>query len=128
MAWIILYGFKLKSLIARAEALSPEDKARPAPEVAVFYIGIPRKFIAGEVYSPTEDKCLDGAEVTLVDITTGGKFTTRTDNYGDFWLEGLEIGTYSLTIEKDGYYPKEIKSISTEKDVNLGDIRIYKRR
>ncbi len=119
---------ELKNLIARAEALSPEDKAKPVPKVGVYYIGIPRKFIAGEVYSPTEDKCLDGAEVTLVDATTGAKFTTKTNNYGDFWLEGLNIGTYSLTIEKEGYYPKEIKSISTEKDVNLGDIKIYKKR
>ncbi len=119
---------ELKDLIARAEALSPEDKAKPVPKVGVYYIGIPRKFIAGEVYSPAEDKCLDGAEVTLVDITTGDKFTTKTDNYGDFWLEGLRVGTYSLTIEKEGYYPKEIKSISTEKDANLGDIKLYKRR
>jgi len=66
--------------------------------------------------------------VTLVDITTGEEFTIRTDNYGDFWLEGLNAGTYYLTIEKEGYYPKEIKSISTEKDVNLGDIRLYERR
>ena len=119
---------ELKDLMARAESLTPEDKAKPVPEVGVYYIGIPRKFIAGEVYSPTEDKCLDGAEVTLVDATTGAKFTTKTDNYGDFWLEGLNMGTYSLTIEKEGYYPKEIKSISTEKDVNLGDIKMYKRR
>jgi len=39
----------------------------------------------------------------------------------------LETGTYSLTIEKEGYYPREIKSISTEKDVNLGDIKLYTR-
>jgi len=117
---------ELKDLIARAEAFPPEDKARSTPEVGVFYIGIPGKFIAGEVYSPTEDKCLDGAEVTLVDITTGEKITTRTNNYGDFWLEGLDVGTYSLAIEKEGYYPKEIKSISTEKDMNLGDIKLNK--
>ena len=119
---------ELKDLIARAETFIPEDKARSVPKVGVFYIGIPRKFIAGEVYSPTEDKCLDGAEVTLADIKTGEKFTAKTNNYGDFWMEGLEVGTYSLTIEKEGYYPKEIKSISTEKDVNLGDIKLYKRR
>ena len=126
----LIFGEKeeLKGLIARAEALSPEDKAKPAPKVSVFYIGIPRKFIAGEVYSPEEDKCLEGAGVTLVDTKTGKKFTTRTDNYGDFWLEGLEVGTYSLAIEKEGYSSEEIKSLSTEKDVNLGDIKLNKRK
>jgi len=117
----------LKDLIAKAEALQPEDKARPVPKVSVYYIGVPGKFIAGEIYSPTEDKCLAGAKVTLVDAATGAKFTTKTDNYGDFWLEGLRVGMYSLTIEKEGYMPIEIQSISTEKDVNMGEIKLYKK-
>jgi len=33
---------------------------------------------------------------------------------------------FEITIEKDGYYPKEIKAISMEKDGNLEDIRLYK--
>ena len=118
---------ELKDLIAKAEALSPEDETKPTPKVGVFYIGVPKKFIAGEVYCPSEDKCLDGAQVTLRDMTTDEKFITRTDRYGDFWLEGLKVGNYSLTIEKEGYYPKEIKQISTTKDVNLGDIELSRK-
>jgi len=30
-------------------------------------------------------------------------------------------------IEKEVYYSKNIDSISTEKDVNLGDIQVYKK-
>jgi len=35
--------------------------------------------------------------------------------------------TYSLRIEKDGYYPQEIHDISTAKDINIGDIKLYRK-
>jgi hypothetical protein len=34
---------------------------------------------------------------------------------------------YSLTIEKDEYYPQEIKDIRTAKDVNVGDIKLHRK-
>jgi len=125
----LLFGEKeeLESLINRAEALSTEENLGSIPKVNVHYIGVPRKFIAGEVFSPVEDKCIDCATITLVNMATSDKFTTKTDNYGDFWLEVIKTGTYSMTIEKEGYGPQEIKQISTEKDVNIGEIKLYKK-
>ena len=93
----------------------------------VYYIGLPRRFVAGAVYDPEEDECIEGATATLTDSETGERFTTKTGSFGDFWLKELQVGTYSLIIEKEGYFPKEIESISTEKDVNLGEIKLYKR-
>lgn len=113
----------LKALISKAEVLHPAFKTRPR----VYYIGLPKKFIAGAVYDPEQDECIEEATVTLTDSETAETFTTKTDSFGDFWLEGLKVGTYSLVIAKSGYRLKEIKSISTEKDVNLGDIKLYKR-
>ena len=43
---------------------------------------------------------------------------------GKYWFEGLEVGTYSLKIEGDGFPAKEISAISTDDDVNLGDIAL----
>jgi len=113
----------LKEDIKRAEVLHPEYKAKPR----VYYIGLPKRFVAGAVYDPEEDKCLEGATATLTDSKSGEKFSTKTDNYGDFWLEELKVGTYSLAVEKDGYLPQKIESISTEKDVNVGDIKLYQK-
>lgn len=113
----------LEDLIAMAKPLNPESGANPR----VLYIGLSKRFVAGEVYSPTEDECVEGAVVTLTDMVTGQALATKTNNYGDFWLDNVAEGTYALTVEKDGYYPKEIKSIRTDQDVNLGSIRIYKR-
>jgi tetrathionate reductase subunit B len=113
----------LKDQISKAKELHPEFKTSPR----VLYMGIPEKFVAGAVFDPEEDECIEGATATLTDEATGEIFTAETDNFGDFWLYGVEASKYSLKIEKNGYFTKEIKSINTEKDVNLGDIKLYKR-
>ena len=113
----------LKEWIAKGEILHPEYKAKPR----VYYIGIPdKRFVAGAVYDPEEDECLKDVTVTLKDLKTGKKLTTKTDNYGDFWFERLESGNYSLVVEKRGYLPREITSIDASKDVNVGDIQLYR--
>ena len=114
----------LKELIGQAEVLHPEFKAKPR----VYYIGLPRRFIAGAVYDPADDECIEGATATVTDLETGKKLTTKTDGFGDFWFEELKVGTYSLIVEKDGYHPNTIfTSISTEKDVNVGDLVMHKK-
>jgi tetrathionate reductase subunit B len=112
----------LKEQISQAEILHPEYKCKPR----VYYIGLPKKFIAGAVCDAKEDECIAGAKVTATDSKTGENFTAQTDSFGDFWLKNLKSGTYSVKVEKNGYGSKEIKSISTEKDVNLGDIALSK--
>ncbi len=114
----------LKDEISKSEILHPEFKAKPR----VYYIGLPKSFVAGAVYAPEEDECIQDAVATLTDSDTGEKFTVKTDNYGDFWFEDMKVDhTYSLRIEKDKYYPQEIQNINTAKDVNVGDIKLYRR-
>ena len=107
---------ELKDLISKAEILNPEYKAKPR----VYYLNLPRKFVAGTVYDPKEKEVIIGATCTLAE-KGGKKLTATTDGFGDFWFEGLDVGTYSLEIKSNGK-SKTIDSISTEKDVNLGDI------
>ncbi len=113
----------LKEYIDQAEILHPEYKAKPR----VYYIGLLDKyFVAGAVYDPEEDECLEGATVTLTN-SKGKKSTLKTDNFGDFWFERQEPGTYSLLIEKDGYLPRKVESVDASKDVNVGDLELYKK-
>ncbi len=107
---------ELKELIGKAEVLNPEYKAKPR----VYYLNLPRKFVAGTVYDPKEKEVIIGATCTLTG-SGGKKSTAATDEFGDFWFEGLDVGKYSLEIKSDGKV-KKIDGISTEKDVNLGDI------
>jgi hypothetical protein len=48
----------------------------------------------------------------------------RTDGFGDFWFEGLSVGLYSLEIAAQGFPSKLFDAVSTEADVNLGDIAL----
>ena len=104
-------------LIGKAEVLKSDLKTGPR----VYYLNLPGKFVAGTVYDPVEKEVIIGAACTLTDAKTKEKRTVKTDNFGDFWFEPLEEGTYSLVIEKDGK-SKNIDAISTHEDVNLGDI------
>ena len=103
--------------VSREKRLS-EYGARPR----VYYIGLPKSFIAGSIYDPNEDECIAGATVTLTDSESGETFTIRTDNFGDFWFDNLKTGDFSLSVEADGFPIKRIESIRTHTDVNLGDI------
>lgn len=112
---------ELKSLIEKAEVLKPEYKTKPR----VYYLNLPKPFIAGEVYDPNLDECLEGAKVTATDMNTGKTYNTETDEFGDFWLQNLEWGhTYSIKIEKEGYLQWQLDEIKTDKDINLGDIAL----
>lgn len=50
--------------------------------------------------------------------------TATADGFRDFWFEGLEVGKYALKTEAPEFIAKTTDSISTEKDVNLGDIKL----
>jgi hypothetical protein len=115
-------------LTAGAEVLRPEDELRPR----VYYRNLPKKFIAGTVYDPVRKEVVRAATCTLArqddgdagDAARDGarERRTRTDGFGDFWFEGLGVGTYSLEIVADGFPPKSLVGLSTERDINLGDI------
>ncbi len=101
------------------EALHPEYGTQPA----IRYIGLPKRFIAGEVVlKDRPGECAGGAVVTL----TGSGLTkqVRSDSFGDFEFEGLEPNaTYSLTVEQPGYAPRKFK-VKTQTDVNLGEVML----
>jgi tetrathionate reductase subunit B len=105
---------ELKDPIAKAEILHPEYGTKPS----VYYIGLPKRFIAGTVYDPGAKEVVIGATCTLSGDGTG---TATTDVFGDFWFEGLKAGTYSLKIEK-GSKTKTISVSTVKEDVGLGDI------
>ncbi len=105
---------ELQSQIDQAEVLHPEWGTNPR----CYHIGLPKRFIGGTVYDPVAKEVIIDATCTLSGEGTG---TVKTDGFGDFWFEGLAVGTYSVTIEANGK-TKTIDAISTEKDVNLGDI------
>lgn len=77
------------------------------------------------MYDPVSDECAEGATVTVSNLASGATYRAQTDSYGDFWINGLPDGSYSLEIEKAGYLPETIANVdATEKDVNMGAIAL----
>ena len=108
--------------IARAEVLQPEAGTKPR----VYYLNMPKKFVGGTLFDPVEDEVVIGATCTLQPVGGGAALTTQTDDFGDFWFHGLADDTYKLTIAAAGFQPLTVDAVSTEKDVNLGDLALSK--
>jgi Fe-S-cluster-containing dehydrogenase component len=109
---------ELKDLIEKADARSYKNGLK----TNVHYLNLPNKFVAGTLYDPAEKEVIIGAKCELTDTESGKAVKVETDNFGDFWFRGLgDNRAYSLKLEKDGK-SVAIDDISTEKDVNLGDI------
>lgn len=103
-----------KELIKEAEQIQPQTQPR------IYYLNLPKRFIAGTVYDPDAKEVIIGAKVTL---TGGGKtYTAETDDYGDFEFEKLPVGDFDLKIAQ-GNKSREMK-VNTDKDVSLGDIAL----
>ena len=114
---------KIKELVAKAEPLKPEIATKPR----VFYIGKPKKFIAGAIFDQEADECLGDVKVTATNNESGDSAEATTDSYGDFWLRNLKNGTYTLLIEKSGYLAQKVGPVDvTKKDMNVGDIAMWK--
>jgi Fe-S-cluster-containing dehydrogenase component len=113
---------EIMELIARAEPLKPGLAVKPR----VYYIGLPKPFIAGAVFEPEVDECTEGAKVTAMKAGGGKVYETVTDSYGDFWLRDVEPGEYTVLIEKVGYLPQKMASVDAAADINVGDIEIWK--
>jgi len=119
----LLFGEESEMLeeIETAEVLKPECGTKPR----VYYRNLPNKyFVAGAIYDPDGDECLEEATITLIDSETSRQ-VLQTDVYGDFWFEKKEAGEYSLEIEKAGYVSRTIGPFRVEKDINVGDIELY---
>lgn len=99
------------------EELHPEFGARPL----VRYVGLPKRFIAGEVVlGDRMEECAQGIKVTL--ISGSQELSVETDNFGDFEFDGLERDKkYTIVIEREGYARRELE-VSTRADLNLGEI------
>ena len=106
-------------LLKNAGVWKPELKDQVKPRV--YYLNLPKKFIAGTVYDPKEEEVVIGATVS-VKGAAGEQRTIQTDAYGDFWFEGLPDDTFELKIEQGGK-TKAFSGLDTaEADINLGDI------
>jgi Fe-S-cluster-containing dehydrogenase component len=105
----------------KVEAYHPEYGTKPT----VMYVGIPKRFIAGEVVRADQrGECAEGASITLEG--DGLKRETKSDSYGDFEFEDLDKNkAYTITVKLAGYRSQTF-SVTTHADVDLGEVVLEK--
>jgi Fe-S-cluster-containing dehydrogenase component len=110
-----------RNLYAPLERLHPEYGTNPQ----VAYVNLPKPFIAGAVYSPNEDRCLEGVELTLIGSSNGLDYRGQSDFLGEFRLSPVEPGIYDLMLAKAGYAMKTLSRLDVRDSLNVEDIRLY---
>ena len=111
-----------ENLRAPLERLHPELGTEPR----VAYVNLPKPFLAGAVYSPNEDLCLGKVDLTLIGQATDFVYFAQSGLLGEFRINGVEPGLYTLTLDKDGYDTKTISQLDVRQGLNIGDVRLIK--
>lgn len=111
------------NMYAPLERLNPEFGTNPQ----VAYVNLPKPFIAGAVYDPTAELCLEDVKIKATHMVTGAVYKTRSDNYGEFRLWKLDPGLYTVAFYLEGYAYKEISKVDARTCPNLEDVRLYPR-
>ncbi|MCI9628276.1 MAG: oxidoreductase [Eggerthellaceae bacterium] len=98
--------------LAKAERLTPTSN--------VYYLNLPKRWVAGQVVDPSSNEVVIGATCTL--IKDGETVATiKTDEFGDFWFKQVDPAQYEVRIEMGGV-SSTVKADATDKDVNLGAV------
>ena len=95
----------------------------------MYYLNLPKRWVAGQVVDPMADEVIIGATVTMQEEGNPGAevLKTTTDEFGDFWFRQVEGRKYHLWFEADGYVAREIADVdATETDANIGRVGLYK--
>lgn len=106
-----------------AEAFHAEYQTQPN----VYYIDLYKMtslFMAGEVVLGDVDECAAGAQVT-VSGTGISPVVVKTNAFGNFKVDGLKLGQYSINITYPGYCTQSL-SINLDKSLPVGEIKMSK--
>jgi len=108
----------------RLEVYHPEYKAQPR----VYWKGLPRPWITGTIVDAASDEVMIGAAITSLDLFEDGSVTVVSDEFGDFWIRGVEQGRkYRLEIRREGY--EDFRAVvTTDGDQDLGIVRLDRTR
>lgn len=101
------------------KALAQQDE----PDALVRYLGLPRRFIAGECIDADSGKCAEDVCVILRSHEDGAIQTEKTDCFGDFQFRCLPAGRYELEFLR-GSCSAHVQTVELEASLNLGCIAL----
>jgi Fe-S-cluster-containing dehydrogenase component len=104
------------------EVFHPEYQAAPR----VHWKGLPKPWIAGTVIDASEDEVMPGVAITTTDLFDNGSVTVLSDEFGDFWIRGLEKDRkYRVEIKKGGY-EDVLAIVTTDGDQDVGTVSLQR--
>jgi Fe-S-cluster-containing dehydrogenase component len=107
--------------LAQAELLAPVAGFAPK----VYYLHVPKRFVAGSAVDFSANEVVIGATVELLGAS-GLVATQETDDFGDFKFDQVEAENYTIRIKADGYEPLEVPADLREIDLSVGDLGLLK--
>lgn len=114
---------QLRDLIAKADRLNlTSGDSESSLKPRVYFIGIPKRFIGATIFDPEADEVITGAKVNINSISGNHHKSVQTDDFGDFWIDGLAPDKYRVEIKKAGFKTMIIEADIIDTDINLGDI------
>ena len=114
----------LAAEIAASEALVPGRAGADRPRV--FYLNLPRRFLAGVVVDPEADEVVPGARVTAENLATGEVLAAEADEFGDFWFHQVGAAGWRVYAEAEGYLTRVLEASTVDEDRNMGPIELYR--
>lgn len=90
----------------------------------VYYLNMPKRFIAGCIVDFASDEVVVGALISLRDVGGGKTADVKTDEFGDFMFDRIEAGAYEVVVTAEGFEPKTLQADVTSLDLSLGDIDV----
>lgn len=104
------------------EIYHPEYKTEPR----VYWKGLPKPWITGTVIDEAADEVISGASIESVDLFEDGSVLVDSDEFGDFWVRGMEKGRkYRVEIKMEGY-EDFLAVVTTDTDQDLGFVSLKK--
>ena len=102
------------------EVYHPEYLTEPR----VYWKGLPKPWITGAVIDPVSDEVIPGVSVTSVDLFESASVTVLSDEFGDFWIRGMEKDRkYRVEVKKEGY-EDFLAIVTTDGDQDVGTIAL----
>lgn len=87
----------------------------------VYYLNVPKRFIAGTIADREHNEVIIGASVSLLDDCGHVVESQQTDEFGDFRFEQCEPGIYDVSVDALGFEPFKLHADCTAEDVVFDD-------
>lgn len=109
--------------LKEASVLKPECGTAPR----VYYLNMPKRFVAATVVDIDADEVVIGAKATLRRASDEEVVRSElTDELGDVFFEKVDPDRYLLVIEKEGYLSRTLDADITSKDQAFVELQLFK--